>query len=119
MFVCIGGGHLLERLAKRVQDRDLGNFKFFGYQDRKVLRFSICVPDVHWVSLKPELESLIVPSKFYGIAAAGRPVIAICAKDGEIGRMVERYRCGGVVEPGHAGALVDLILQLNLSLIHI
>jgi colanic acid biosynthesis glycosyl transferase WcaI len=113
MFVCIGGGHLLERLAKRVQDRDLGNFKFFGYQDRKVLRFSICVPDVHWVSLKPELESLIVPSKFYGIAAAGRPVIAICAKDGEIGRMVERYRCGGVVEPGHAGALVDLILQLN------
>ena len=30
------------------------------------------------------LEGLIVPSKTHGIAAAGRPVIAITAKDGEI-----------------------------------
>jgi hypothetical protein len=34
------------------------------------------------------LEGLIVPSKFYGIAAAGRPTIFIGAEDGEIGRML-------------------------------
>jgi hypothetical protein len=42
---------------------------------------------------RPELEGIIVPSKFYGIAAAGRPVIAISAKDGEIARLVERNAC--------------------------
>ena len=83
------------------------------YQDQAVLKFSLCVPDVHWISLRPEVEGLIVPSKVYGIAAAGRPVIAICAKNGEISKMVEQYQCGVVVEPGNVGALVDSILQLS------
>jgi hypothetical protein len=44
------------------------------------------VPDVHWLSLIPQLEGLIVPSKFYGIAAAGKPIIIIGDKNGEIAR---------------------------------
>ena len=112
IFLCIGGGHLLNLLAKRVKERGLGNFRFLNYQDQAVLKFSLCVPDVHWISLKPELEGLIVPSKVYSIVAAGRPVIAIGAKNGEIARMVEQYQCGIVVEPGSADVLVDSILQL-------
>jgi glycosyltransferase involved in cell wall biosynthesis len=113
VFLCIGGGHLLNQLAKCVQERGLGNFRFMDYQDRAVLKFSLGVPDVHWISLKPEVEGLIVPSKVYGIAAAGRPMIAICAKNGEIARMVEQYQCGVVVEPGNTDALVDSILRLS------
>ena len=113
VFICIGGGHLLKQLAQCVQERGLTNFKFMGYQDRAALKFSLGVPDVHWISLRPEVEGLIVPSKIYGIAAASRPVIAICANDGEVARIVKQYRCGGVVEPGNVGALVDLILQLS------
>lgn len=37
-----------------------------------MLKYSLGVADVHWISLKPELEGLIVPSKFYGVAAAGK-----------------------------------------------
>ena len=111
-FLCIGGGHLLDRLAKDVQERGLGNFRFMNYQDKTVLKFSLGVADVHWISLRPEVEGLIVPSKVYGIAAAGRPLIAICAKDGEISRMVEQYQCGVVIEPRDAKALVDSILRL-------
>jgi colanic acid biosynthesis glycosyl transferase WcaI len=36
------------------------------------------------VSLNPQLEGLIVPSKFYGIAAAWRPTIFIGGEHGEI-----------------------------------
>ena len=61
----------------------------------------------------PQVEGLIVPSKIYGIAAAGRPVIAICDNDGEIARLVEQYQCGGVVAPGHPDALVNRILRLS------
>jgi colanic acid biosynthesis glycosyl transferase WcaI len=113
VFLCIGGGHLLGQLVKCVQQRQLGNFRFMDYQDKENLRFSLGVPDVHWISLRPEVEGLIVPSKVYGIAAAGRPMIAICAKDGEISRMVEQYQFGFVIEPGDADALVDSILQLS------
>jgi colanic acid biosynthesis glycosyl transferase WcaI len=113
VFLCIGGGHLLNLLTKRVQERSLGNFRFMDYQDQAILKFSLCVPDVHWISLKPELEGLIVPSKVYGIAAAGRPVIAICAENGEIARMVEQHQCGVFIEPGKAEALANSILQLS------
>ena len=113
VFLCIGGGHLRSRLANNVQQRGLGNFQFKDYQGQAALKFSLGVPDVHWVSLRPEVEGLIVPSKVYGIAAAGRPLIAICAKNGEISRMVERYQCGVVVEPGNVQALVESILQLS------
>jgi glycosyltransferase involved in cell wall biosynthesis len=113
VFLCIGGGHLLGLLATRVKERGLTNFRFMDYQDQADLKSSLGVPDVHWISLRPEVEGLIVPSKIYGIAAAGRPVIAICAKDGEISKMVQQYQCGIVVEPKDANTLVDSILQLS------
>src|SRR5580704_805766 len=72
IFLCIGGGHLMKRLAECVRERNLGNFRFMDYQDQSTLGLSLCVPDVHWISLLPQVEGLIVPSKIYGIAAAGR-----------------------------------------------
>ena len=72
-------------LARLVKERSLDNlFGFFPYQDRAVLTHSIGVADVHWVSLKPDLEGLIVPSKFYGIAAAGRPIIAVTQRTAKL-----------------------------------
>jgi glycosyltransferase involved in cell wall biosynthesis len=68
---------------------------------------------VHWISLRPELEGLIVPSKFYGVAAAGRPVIAITAKNGEIARLIEQHACGLVIEPGSADALAEALTLLS------
>lgn len=70
-----------------------------------MLPFSLGVPDVHWLSLDPRLEGLIVPSKFYGIAAAGRPMVMIGDSDGEIGRLVRQYRCGISVAPCEAADL--------------
>jgi glycosyltransferase involved in cell wall biosynthesis len=67
---------------------------------------------VHLVSLNPKLEGLIVPSKFYGIAAAGRPTIFVGAKDGEIARIVEENGCGFSVAPGDEAALTERILAL-------
>ena len=56
------------------------------------------------------MEGLIVPSKFYGIAAAGRPVIAVADADGEVARLVARYGCGEAVAPGDSVRLAEVIL---------
>jgi glycosyltransferase involved in cell wall biosynthesis len=107
-FIFIGGGHLTEELARAVKQRGLEqSFRFFPYQDRTQLKYSLCAADVHWISLRPEMEGLIVPSKFYGIAAAGRPVVAITSRDGEIARLVEQYGCGLVISPGDASSLAE------------
>jgi colanic acid biosynthesis glycosyl transferase WcaI len=113
VFLCIGGGHQMGQLEQRVRERGLSNFQLRDYQDQSVLQLSLAVADVHWVSLRPELEGLIVPSKVYGIAAAGRPILAICASDGEIATLVERHQCGFVVAPGAVKSLVEVIFRLS------
>jgi colanic acid biosynthesis glycosyl transferase WcaI len=110
VFLMIGGGKRFEELATIVKARGLeGSFRFRNYQPRDVLSYSLSVPDVHWLSLNPRLEGLIVPSKFYGIAAAGRPIVMIGDGDGEIGRLVRQHRCGITVAPGDADSLAETL----------
>jgi colanic acid biosynthesis glycosyl transferase WcaI len=113
VFLFIGSGHHFARLRVLVDEfRIAKQFQFRPYQARKDLKNSLGVADVHWLSLRPELEGLIVPSKFYGIAAAGRPTIAVTAADGEIGRLVEEHQCGVQANPGDGGALAATIKRL-------
>jgi colanic acid biosynthesis glycosyl transferase WcaI len=110
VFLFIGGGKKWDELRRAVHERGLeARFVFLPYQDRDALRYSLGAADMHLVSLKPELEGLIVPSKFYGIAAAGRPVLAITAMDGEVAKLVRAHDCGIVVEPGQGALLADML----------
>jgi glycosyltransferase involved in cell wall biosynthesis len=109
-FLFVGGGFQKSALAERLHSRGLEGLALFKpYQDQGALSLSLGIPDVHWISLRPELEGLIVPSKVYGIAAAGRPILCIASPDGEIARLVRRYDCGAVVEPGDSQGLVRVI----------
>src|SRR5262249_59831598 len=65
--------------------------------------------DVHWLSIIPRLEGLIISSKFYGLAAAGQPIVMIGDAEGEIARLVRRYRCGIVIAPGDAAMLAETL----------
>lgn len=112
VFLLIGGGHGFDELARSVAARGLArSFRFMPYQDTARLALSLGVADVHWVSLKPELEGLVFPSKLYGVAAAGRPVIAIAAPDGEIARLVRAHDCGFAVAPGDAEGLAAILTR--------
>ena len=53
-----------------------------------------------------------MPSKFYGIAAAGRPVVAVVERDGEIARAINDLKCGYVVEPGDSAELARVVTDL-------
>jgi glycosyltransferase involved in cell wall biosynthesis len=69
--------------------------------------------DVHWVSLLPTLEGLIVPSKLYGILAAGHPVIFIGDSDGEVARLIGPAKVGVTVAIGDAPELARQIVALK------
>lgn len=114
VFVCIGGGQHFDELRRRVRERGLEHsFQLQPYQLQAALKYSLSLPDVHWISLRPQLEGLLFPSKFYGVAAAGRPVIAIADPRGEIAGLVERHRCGFAIAPGETGKLVALLADLS------
>ena len=86
---------------------------FRPYQPRARLAESLSAADVHLVSLRPELEGLVVPSKIYGILAAGRPALFIGDDDGEIARLLAANGCGRTVATGDGAALAATVLALG------
>jgi glycosyltransferase involved in cell wall biosynthesis len=112
-FLVIGGGQKVDELTRRVRELHLEQcFRFLPYQDEATLNESLSVPHLHWISLRPELEGLIVPSKFYRVAAVGRPTVVIGARDGELATLVQRHRCGFAVQSGDADGLAVLLSGL-------
>lgn len=115
VFLFIGDGAQRAWIAQEADKRGLKNIIFKPYQPREQLSLSLTVPDVHLISLQPQLEGLIVPSKFYGIAAAGRPVIYIGDSEGEIPRILREGGCGYTVDIGSAGDLASHIKNMSLK----
>lgn len=112
-FVLIGDGAQRAALEARVQRLGLKNVMFQPYQPRERLRESLSVPDIHIVSLDERLEGLIVPSKFVGVIAMGRPVLWIGAEDGEIGSLVHSSGCGVCVPPDDSNSLTRVLQELS------
>lgn len=112
VFLMIGGGHHTALLKARAQAAGLDNIVFQPYQPLEALSASLCAADLHWISLKPALEGLIVPSKVYGVLAAGRPILAVTAANGEIARLVAEHGCGVQAEPGDHAAFASHVRAL-------
>jgi glycosyltransferase involved in cell wall biosynthesis len=113
-FDVAGGGAQLQHVRAAAPS----NVTFRDYAPREQLGESLAAADVHLVSLRPEVEGLIVPSKFYGILAVARPVIFIGAPDGELARLVRETGCGFAVEPGDSAGLVAAIEELAQDRAH-
>lgn len=110
VFLMIGGGKGFEELAAKVKTLGLdASFRFLPYQERSLLTYSLGAPDAHWLSLHPQLDDLLLPSKFYGIAAAGKPMIFVGGGDGELARLIRRHDCGIAVAPGDVATLIDIL----------
>lgn len=115
VFLFVGGGHRRAAVEARVRELALPNVMMKPLQPRARLAECLAVPDVHLVSLLPEMEHFIVPSKFYGIAAAGRPTLFVGDAAGEIATLLRKANCGASVRIGEAEELSRWILELAHS----
>lgn len=111
-FLFVGGGVLYDQLKSGAEARGLEIAQFRPFQPFDRLSRSLAVPDLHLVTLRPELEGLIVPSKFYGVAAAGRPTLYLGDQDGEVARLIARHQCGITIPLGDDARLARTIEQL-------
>jgi glycosyltransferase involved in cell wall biosynthesis len=111
-FLFVGGGPAQVELHRRSAESGRERFVFQPHQPRTRLSESLAVGDAHWLSLRPEFEGLIVPSKVFGIAAAARPIVAVCDLRGEIPLMISKSDAGIAVAPGNAEGLATAIVAL-------
>jgi glycosyltransferase involved in cell wall biosynthesis len=113
VFLMVGGGAGMAALRRQAMQRRLGNLHFHPYVIRAELADSLAAPDVHLLSLLPALEGLIVPSKFYGILAAARPVVFVGDPQGEVGRIICEAQIGVTVSVGDAAGLARVLRALR------
>lgn len=112
VFVFVGGGHQKGAIEAAVAELGLKNVLLKPLQPRDRLAETLGVADLHLVSLLPVMEPFIIPSKLYGILAAGRATAFVGDLSGEIATILEAGVCGRSVPPGDSEGLAQIILEL-------
>ena len=108
----VGDGSKRRALEEMTAARGLTNVRFLPYQPKALLHDSFAAADVFLVSLKAGIEGFIVPSKVYGILAAGRPYIAATDPSSEPAQIARENGCGLVATPGDPAALAEAIATM-------
>ncbi len=108
-FLFVGGGADERRLRGLAAERRLPNVAFVPYQPKDRLGESLSAADLHLVSVDPRAIPYLMPSKLYGILAAGVAVVAVCPAGCELADEVTCNKLGWVVPPGDPAALADVI----------
>lgn len=111
VFVLIGEGARKQRLEESARAMGLENVLFLPYQPVEKLAESLSAGDLHLIPLAPGTAGCLVPSKVYGILAAGRPFIAMMEEDAEVARIARENSVGFVIPAGDARALARTIAE--------
>lgn len=114
-FLFIGNGAKLSSCKEQVKIHQLDNFLFLPFQDKAVLPSSLTSCDLGLVSIAPDLEGIIAPSKLYGILAAGKPVAIICESHSYLKELVTTAGCGETFNHNDAQSLANFIEDLILN----
>ena len=107
--VIIGAGARRSELVALARVLEADKVEILPYQERSILSQSLSSADVHVVGLARGLAGYVVPSRLYGILAAGRPVIAATDPESETAQLVTAVGCGIVVPPGNPFELAKAI----------
>ncbi|MCA9079894.1 MAG: glycosyltransferase family 4 protein, partial [Planctomycetaceae bacterium] len=91
-FLMIGEGQQKARLEQLAREKNLENIIFLPYQPRETLSDSLSAADLHLVSIRPEVVECLMPSKLYGVLAAGVPMIVLAPCDCELAQIVEQHQ---------------------------
>ena len=111
-FLFVGNASKRADLTGFIEANRLENAEFRGYVPRDRLSEGLSLGDLGVVTQHNVCSGVVVPSKVYGILAAGRPVLFIGPRTATPALIVERFRCGWRIEPGDVNGLAQLLLHL-------
>jgi glycosyltransferase involved in cell wall biosynthesis len=106
-WVFVGDGVARAELASSLGGT--GTVRFLPYQPAEAVPHLLAAGDLHIVTVRRGLEGVVVPSKLYGILAAGRPVLAVAPERSDVARIVRQTGCGVVADPDDPSAIVRAV----------
>ena len=112
-WLIVGDGVMRPAVEAFVQRHEIRNVVLKPYQPRSRLGTLITLGDVHLVLMVPEFQGVILPSKLYGVLAAGRPAIFVGPEGSEISHIIKEGPCGVVVPNRDVKGLVRVIEEIR------
>jgi glycosyltransferase involved in cell wall biosynthesis len=112
VFLFVGTGPRHGALAAQAQARGLTNVFFFPPQPRAQLGAALAAADLHLVTLRPGCQSVVFPSKLYGIAAIARPLVFIGPPGSELAALVRDHALGFAFARDQTAAIAACLRRL-------
>ena len=109
-LVFVGEG--AQRALVEATARGCTNVRFLPFFPASKIASVLAAPDAHIVTIKRGLEGVIVPSKMYGILAAGKPIVAVAPRSTDVTAIGERRGFAVWGDPDDAEHVVCVVRQI-------
>jgi len=110
-FVFVGDG--ANRASIAAAAAAIPNIRFLPFRPVAQVPHVMMAGDLHVITVRRGLESMVVPSKLYSTLAAGRPVLAVAPRESDAARIVVESGCGIAADPDDPRAVAEAIRQLR------
>jgi len=109
-FVFVGEGAQRDALA--AEAKDISNVKFLPFFPGSKIPSVLAAADAHLITVKRGLEGVVVPSKMYGILAAGKPIVAVAPLETDVASLGAEQGFGIATDPDNPQELVEQVRAL-------
>jgi glycosyltransferase involved in cell wall biosynthesis len=109
-FVFVGEGAQRDALA--AEAKDISNVKFLPFFAGSKIPSVLAAADAHLITVKRGLEGVVVPSKMYGILAAGKPIVAVAPQETDVASLGAKQGFGIATDPDNPQELVEQVRML-------
>ena len=111
-FLFAGGGPLRKQFEQSCQRAQITAAEFRPYSPKANLGESLGVGDIGLVTQRSNCAGSVVPSKIYGLLAAGRPILYIGPRNSTPAQLIRQHDCGWQVDCDDSETLVALLRSL-------
>ncbi len=115
IFRIVGGGINYDTLKSICVNEGLSNINFLPYVEKEELNNNLNLADIHIIVFNDNFKNVLMPSKYYGILACGKPFILISDGQNDISRDVDRYGIGYSIQRGDSQGLVEILTSISMN----
>jgi colanic acid biosynthesis glycosyl transferase WcaI len=110
-LVFVGDG--AQRLRLEAAAANIPNVRFLPFFPASKISSVLAAADAHIITVKRGLEGVVVPSKMYGILAAGKPIVAVAPRECDVVSLGKAKGFAVSASPEDAAGFAQLVRQLS------
>jgi len=110
-LVFVGGGAQRPRLEAAAAN--IPNVRFLPFFPANKVSSVLAAADAHIITIKRGLEGVVVPSKMYGILAAGKPIVAVAPRECDVVSLGKEKGFSISADPDDPAGFAQLARQLS------